>query len=181
MKPNRSIFIMYQWQLIDPSSSMHSHQGQYILYYIDHQSINPLTSINHLTSINDINQSNHWHQWQHDPTISPFGIDGNTNIDVNTNYQLLISTCRYSMFYINSQCDYLSTSISPINRHQSHQCDYLSPFDINGKGPFSSWGCSPCFNSPWGCSPYLNAFDLPLNNLSPLEQGISLWYNAENT
>jgi hypothetical protein len=25
---------------------MHSHQGQYILYYINHQSINPLTSIN---------------------------------------------------------------------------------------------------------------------------------------
>jgi len=63
MKPQRSIFIMYQWQLndpsssyqwqlIDPSSSMHSHQGKYILYYINHQSINPLTSINHLTSIN---------------------------------------------------------------------------------------------------------------------------------
>jgi hypothetical protein len=31
---------------------MHSHQGQYILYYINHQSINPLKSINHLTSIN---------------------------------------------------------------------------------------------------------------------------------
>jgi hypothetical protein len=31
---------------------MHSHQGHYILYYINHQSINPLTSINHLTSIN---------------------------------------------------------------------------------------------------------------------------------
>jgi hypothetical protein len=31
---------------------MHSHQGKYILYYINHQSINPLTSINHLTSIN---------------------------------------------------------------------------------------------------------------------------------
>ena len=91
-----------------------------------------------------------------------------------------MSTCRY-MFYINSQCDYLSTSISPINRHQSHQCDYLSPFDINGKGPFSSWGCSHCLNSLWGCSPYLNAFDLPLNNLSPFEQGISLWCNAENT
>jgi hypothetical protein len=54
-----------------------------------------------------------------------------------------MSTCRYIMFYINSQCDYLSTSISLINRHQTHQCDYLSPFDINGKGPFSSWGCSP--------------------------------------
>jgi hypothetical protein len=31
---------------------MHSHQGKYILYYINHQSINPLKSINHLTSIN---------------------------------------------------------------------------------------------------------------------------------
>jgi hypothetical protein len=31
---------------------MHSHQGKYILYYINHQEINPLTSINHLTSIN---------------------------------------------------------------------------------------------------------------------------------
>jgi hypothetical protein len=31
---------------------MHYHQGKYILYYINHQSINPLTSINHLTSIN---------------------------------------------------------------------------------------------------------------------------------
>jgi hypothetical protein len=31
---------------------MHSHQGQYILYYINNQLINPLTSINHLTSIN---------------------------------------------------------------------------------------------------------------------------------
>jgi hypothetical protein len=90
-----------------------------------------------------------------------------------------MSTCRYSMFYINSQCDYLSTSISPINRHQSHQCDYLSPFDINGKGSFSSWGCSPCLNSPLGCSPYLNSFDLPLNNLSPFEQGISLRCNTE--
>ena len=90
MEPHRSIFIMYQWQFIDPSSSyqwklidqsssMHSHQGQYILHYINHQSINPLASINHLISINDINQSNHWHQWQHDPTISPFGIDGNTH------------------------------------------------------------------------------------------------------
>ena len=54
-----------------------------------------------------------------------------------------------------------------INNHQSHQCDYLSHFDINGKGSFSSWGCSPCLNSPWGYSPYLNAFDLPLNNVSP--------------
>ena len=34
------------------------------------------------------------------------------------------------MFYINSQCDYLSTSISPINRHQSHQCDYLGEPDV---------------------------------------------------
>jgi hypothetical protein len=159
--------------------------------------IKGIISINYLTSTNDINQTkpftsmtydptisqvikplasmtNHWHQWQHDPTIFPFGIDGNTNIDVNTNYQILMSTCRYDMFYINSQCDYLSTSISPINRHQSHQCDYLSPFDINGKGPFSSWGCSPYLNSPWGCSPYLNSFDIPLNNLSPFEQGISL-------
>jgi hypothetical protein len=80
-----------------------------------------------------------------------------------------MSTCRYIMFYINSQCDYLSTSISPINRHQTHQCDYLSPFDINGKGPFSSWGFSP----------YLNSFDLPMNNLSPFEQGISLGCNTE--
>ena len=105
--------IMYQWQLIDPSSS---YQWQLIDPYLSigfhltfiilikdntytlHQS-----SINHLTSINDINQSNHWHQWQHDPTIFPFGIDGNTNIDVNTNYQLLMSTCRYDMFYINRQ------------------------------------------------------------------------------
>jgi hypothetical protein len=31
---------------------MHSHQGKYILHYINHQSINPLASINHLTSIN---------------------------------------------------------------------------------------------------------------------------------
>jgi hypothetical protein len=31
---------------------MHSHKGQYILHYINHQSINPLASINHLTSIN---------------------------------------------------------------------------------------------------------------------------------
>jgi hypothetical protein len=33
---------------------MHSHQGQYILYYINHQSINPLTSIinQSMTSIN---------------------------------------------------------------------------------------------------------------------------------
>jgi len=39
---------------------MHSHQGKYILYYINRQSINPLTSINHLTSINqtiDINDN----------------------------------------------------------------------------------------------------------------------------
>jgi hypothetical protein len=32
---------------------MHSHQGQYILYYINHQSINPLTSINQTIGIND--------------------------------------------------------------------------------------------------------------------------------
>ena len=59
----------------------------------------------------------------------------------------------------------------PNNNHQSHQCDYLSHFDINDKGPFSSWGRSP----------RLNAFDIPLNNLSIFEQGISLWCNAENT
>ena len=63
MKPQLFIFIIYQWQCIDPSSSyqwqlidtsssMHSHQWQYILYYINHQSINRLKSINHLTSIN---------------------------------------------------------------------------------------------------------------------------------
>ena len=108
LKPQWSIFIMYQWQLIDPSSSMHSHQGKYILYYINNQSIYQFDINQSL----DINQSNHWHQWQHDPTISPFGIDGNTNIDVNTNYQLLMSTCRYNMLYINSQCDYLSPSIN---------------------------------------------------------------------
>ena len=104
----------YQWKLIDPSSSMHSHQGQYILHYINHQSINPLTSINHLTSINNINQSNHWHQWQHDPTISPFGIDGNTNIDVNTNYQLLMSTpiTNYWCQHVDKEC---STSIVNVN------------------------------------------------------------------
>jgi hypothetical protein len=65
-----------------------------------------------------------------------------------------------------------------------HQCDYLSPFEINGKGYFYPWGCSPYLKSPWGCSPYLNcpwdlspyldAFDLPLNNISPFGQGISL-------
>jgi hypothetical protein len=32
---------------------MNSHQGQYILYYINHQSINPLTSINQTIGIND--------------------------------------------------------------------------------------------------------------------------------
>jgi hypothetical protein len=32
---------------------MHSHQGKYILYYINHQSINPLTSINQTIVIND--------------------------------------------------------------------------------------------------------------------------------
>jgi hypothetical protein len=69
----------------------------------------------------------------------------------------------------------------PINNHKSHQCYYLSPFEINGKGPFSSWGCSPCLNFPWGCSPCLSAFNIPLNNLSHFEQGISLWCNAENT
>ena len=86
----------------------HSHKGLYL--YIVHQS-----SINQSFDINqslDINQSNHWHQWQHDTTIPPFGIDGNTNIDVNTNYQLLMSTCRYDMLYINSQCDYFSPSIN---------------------------------------------------------------------
>ena len=32
---------------------MHSHQGKYILYYINHQSINPLKSINQTIGIND--------------------------------------------------------------------------------------------------------------------------------
>jgi hypothetical protein len=35
---------------------MQSHQEKYILYYINHQSINPLTSINHLT-LTSINQT----------------------------------------------------------------------------------------------------------------------------
>jgi hypothetical protein len=69
-----------------PLEIYHYHQGKNILHYINHQSIHPMTLINHLTSINDINQSNHWHQLQHDPTISPFGIDGNTNIDINNNH-----------------------------------------------------------------------------------------------
>jgi hypothetical protein len=55
---------------------MHSHQGQYILYYINHQSINPLTSINHLTSINDINHQTigiNDNMIQHQPVYPPPG------------------------------------------------------------------------------------------------------------
>ena len=120
MEPHRSVFIIYQWQLIDPSSSMHHINDPFSLIGFHLTSIILIKeNTYYITSI--INQSilwhqsitwnqsiNHWHQWQHDPTISPFGIDGNTNIDVNTNYQLLMSTCRGGILYINSQCDYLS-------------------------------------------------------------------------
>ena len=85
---------MYQWQLIDPSSSMHhindnifnrlvstwhlSFSSRTIHIHcssiINHSSlsINLLTSMNHSITWHqsfDINQSNHWHQWQHDPTL----------------------------------------------------------------------------------------------------------------
>jgi hypothetical protein len=41
---------------------MHYHQGKCILYYINHQSINPLTSINQMIGINDnmIQQDADW-------------------------------------------------------------------------------------------------------------------------
>jgi hypothetical protein len=82
---NESIFIMYQWQLIDPSLSMH-HINDNLLIHLHrlvstwHLSfssrtihihcssiINQSLDIQWHQSINDINQSNHWHQWQHDP------------------------------------------------------------------------------------------------------------------
>ena len=102
-----------------PLDIYHSHQGQYI--YIIHQS-----SINLSFDIDqslDINQSNHWHQWQHDPTISPFGIDGNTNIDFNTNYQTPIT--NYWCQHVDKAC---STSIVnvTISPYQS-----LPSIDIN--------------------------------------------------
>jgi hypothetical protein len=56
----------------------------------------PFTSMTYDPTISQVikplaSMTNHWHQLQHDPTISPFGIDGNTNIDVNTNYQTPIT------------------------------------------------------------------------------------------
>ena len=86
MKTHWSIFI-YAWNHmtmtpldINPltSSSIHDPSIKLNSWSINHyinilwQDVVPLTSIL-------------WHQWKHDPTISPFGIDGNTNIDVNTN------------------------------------------------------------------------------------------------
>jgi hypothetical protein len=42
-------------------------------------------------------------------------------------------------------------------------------------------GLLPLLSSSWGCFPCLSAFDIPMNNLSPFDQGISLWCNVENT
>jgi len=162
---------MYKWQLIDSSSSMHhiNDPSLSICFHFDiYNSHQGQLSINQLL---DINQSNHLHQW-HMIQQSPKTIGINDNMiqqsppwalmAIPTLMSTPISNCWFQ--HVDKAC---STSIFnvtisphqslPINRHQSHQCDYLSPFDINGKGPFSSWGCSP----------YLSAFDLPLNNLSP--------------
>ena len=108
--------------------------------------IKGIISINYLTSTNDINQTkpftsmtydptisqvikplasmtNHWHQWQHDPTISPFGIDGNTNIDVNTNYQTPIT--NYWCQHVDKAC---STSIVNVTNSPYQS---LPSIDIN--------------------------------------------------
>jgi len=106
MKPHRSIFIMYQWQLINPYSSMNSYQGKYILYYINHQSINLLTSINHLTSINQTIAIND-NMIQQSPPLALMVVP----TLMSTPNQLLMSTCRYGILYINSQCDHPSPSI----------------------------------------------------------------------
>ena len=52
-----------------------------------------------------------WHQWQHDPTISPFGIDGNTNIDVNTNHWW--KHVDMAFLFINSHLNHINVTISP--------------------------------------------------------------------
>ena len=101
-----NISIIYQWKHIDPSSSMHDiiyasyindntliHLHLCMTLFINDFTWNPFIYNNDDTYfINILWQdivpltSILWHQWQHDLEISPFGIDGNTNIDVNTNH-----------------------------------------------------------------------------------------------
>jgi hypothetical protein len=72
-------------------------------------------SINHYINIlwQDIVPSTSilWHQWQHDPTISPFGIDGNTNIDVNTNNWW--QHVDKALLFINSHLNHINVTICP--------------------------------------------------------------------
>ena len=83
------------WKHID--QSIEKNDNTYFINIL-WQDIVPLTSI-------------FWHQWQHDPTISPFGIDGNTNIDVNTNHWW--KHVDKAFFYINSHLNHINVTISP--------------------------------------------------------------------
>ena len=155
MKPHRSIFIMYQWQLIDPSSSyqwqlidpsssMQSHQGKCILYYINqsiiwHQSITwhqSMTSINQTICINDT--------WSNNlPNNQTIGINDNM-IQQSPPLALMAIPTLMSTPITNYWCQHVdmacSTSIVnvtisphqslPINQHQSHQCDYLLYYTV---------------------------------------------------
>ena len=141
---HQCIFIVHQSSINQLLDINQWHQSNQTIYINDTWSNN--LPNNQTIGIKDkplASMTNHWNQWQHDPTISPFGIDGNTNIDVNSNYQ-------YWCHHVEKACStsIVNVTISPhqslpISRHQSHQCDYISPFNINGKGPCSSWGCSP--------------------------------------
>ena len=52
-----------------------------------------------------------WHQWKHNATISPFDIDGNTNIDVNTNHWW--KHVDMEILFINSHLNHINVTISP--------------------------------------------------------------------
>ena len=133
---------MYQWQLIDPSLSIGFH---FDIYHSHKSSINQLLNINQSICINDTWSNN---------------LPNNQTIGINDNMiqqypplalkeiPTLMSTpiTNYWCQHVDKACSTLIVNVTfsphqyfPINRHQSHQCDYLSPFDINGKGPFSSW------------------------------------------
>jgi hypothetical protein len=92
---------------------MHSHKGQYISHYINHQSINPLASINHLTSINQTIGIND-NMSQQSPPLALMAIPTLMSTPI-TNYicQHVDKACSTSIVNvtISPKCDYLSQSI----------------------------------------------------------------------
>ena len=157
MTTHWSIFIYasYQWSIFInwfplghlSFSSMHMHCSSIINQSITWYESNQTICINDIWSNNlPNNQTNciNENMIQQSPSLALTAIPTLMSTPI-TNYwcQHVDKACSSSM---------VNVTISPHQSLPSIDINhinviYLSPFDINGKGPFSSWGCSPCLVS----------------------------------